>query len=329
VTNDDYDEDRDPLLVRPFILRDSGTPAKSSADDPSTQTWPAAAAPENRSPQAPDDADGADDPTAVVTLPPERVRGGSHRSGNRRRLLVVLAAAAAVLLGATAAGYAVLRPGIRPSVTAAQPGEPLPAVTGPPTSAPAVPVTSGPPSSETTPQRSTGAATTSASASASASVRPTTTVPTTVATTSTPTAGGKTSVSPTPILGIAPDPVAARTGVVRGQNGLCLDLNGGVPFDNNHVQAFVCNSSVAQTWTLAADGTLRVQDMCALVVGDGTVHITGCDGRTPAQWRVSGQRLINAASDGCLTDPSGGRTSGTGVTVTPCTGSAGQRWSLP
>ncbi|MET0423194.1 MAG: ricin-type beta-trefoil lectin domain protein, partial [Actinoplanes sp.] len=287
----------------------------SGADDPSTQTWPSAA--ETRAPRAPD---GADDPTAVIVLPPGRVRGGG---GNRRRLLIVGAAAAAVVLGATAAGYAVLRPGIRPSVTAAQPGEPLPAVTGPPTSAAAVPVTSAPASSPSS-HRSTGTA-----ATTSASVRPTTTAPSTVAGTSKPAVGGTASTSPTPVLGIAPDPVAARIGVVRGQNGLCLDLNGGVPVDNNHVQVFVCNTSVAQTWTLATDGTLRVLGMCALVVGDNTVHITGCDGRTPAQWRVSGQRLINAANDGCLTDPSGGRTSGAGVTVTPCTGSAGQRWSLP
>jgi hypothetical protein len=118
-------------------------------------------------------------------------------------------------------------------------------------------------------------------------------------------------------------------GVIRGQNGLCLDLNGAIAVDGNHVQVYDCNSTVAQTWTLATDGTLRVQGKCALAVGDNTVEIVSCDGRTPAQWRISNQRLINVATNTCLTDPSAGRRSATGVTVSICTGSAGQRWSLP
>ncbi|MEU8818442.1 RICIN domain-containing protein [Actinoplanes sp. NPDC048796] len=124
-------------------------------------------------------------------------------------------------------------------------------------------------------------------------------------------------------------PAAERVGVVRGQNGMCLDLNGGVPFDGNHVQVFGCNRSVAQTWTFASDGTLRVAGKCALVVGDGSIQIVGCDGRTTAQWRVSGQLVVNASNNGCLTDPSGGRWSGARVQVVNCDGSAKQRWSLP
>ncbi|MFG1994801.1 ricin-type beta-trefoil lectin domain protein [Actinoplanes sp. NPDC048988] len=124
-------------------------------------------------------------------------------------------------------------------------------------------------------------------------------------------------------------PAAERVGVVRGQNGMCLDLNGGVPFDGNHVQVFGCNRSFAQTWTFASDGTLRVAGKCALVVGDGSIQIVGCDGRTTAQWRVSGQLVVNASNNGCLTDPSGGRWSGARVQVVNCDGSAKQRWSLP
>ncbi|XVU22211.1 ricin-type beta-trefoil lectin domain protein [Actinoplanes sp. CA-054009] len=124
-------------------------------------------------------------------------------------------------------------------------------------------------------------------------------------------------------------PAAERVGAVRGQNGVCLDLIGGVPFDGNHVQVFECNRSAAQTWTIASDGTLRVAGKCALVVGDRSVEIVSCDGRTTAQWRISGQLVINAAENGCLTDPSGGRWSGSWVKVGDCDGSAKQRWSLP
>jgi hypothetical protein len=68
---------------------------------------------------------------------------------------------------------------------------------------------------------------------------------------------------------------------------------------------------------------------CALVTGDNTVHLAACDRRTTAQWRVTGVReLVNAATGGCLTDPSGGGRPGTRVLVVKCTGDANQSWSL-
>ena len=119
-------------------------------------------------------------------------------------------------------------------------------------------------------------------------------------------------------------------GVIRAGGNLCLDLNGGVPADGNHVQVFDCNNTVAQRWTLAADGTLRVVGRCAQVTADATVHIIGCDTRSAAQWRAGPDRtLVNLATSTCLTDPANGTRPATGVLVAACTGAPNQQWTLP
>ncbi|WP_250002536.1 ricin-type beta-trefoil lectin domain protein [Actinoplanes sp. M2I2] len=346
MTNGDHDDEQDPLLVRPFVLREPGTPD----DDESTQTWPAAGNPPPDQPiggQPHDQTTGnrppgdADAPTAVFHLPFRRHAAASApASTNRRRRLIVLAGTAAVVvLGASAAGFAALRDDVRPSVTTGLPGGPLPAATAPLTSSA---TTSVPATSDATGGRPRAGAATrpSPSAGASSSASPSAGTSSPTVPTGSPSAGEPISLVPPPTgdqtpttgapEGIAPSPPSTdRVGVVRGQNSLCLDLNGAVPFDGNHVQVYECNNTIAQSWTLATDGTLRVQGKCALAVGDNSIEVVTCDGRTPAQWRVSGQRLINAATNTCLTDPSGGARAGTGVTVATCAGSASQRWSLP
>lgn len=324
MTDDDYGEDRDPLLVRPFVLHDEG-----SAGDRSDQTWPSATTREVRSHRA---LEGADDPTAIFELPDDPsvpAPPPRHARPSRRRLVVLASAGAVLVLGATATGFAAFRSEVRPLTSAAQPADPLPAVTGPPTSS--APAPAGSASSSAAAENTTSASATSAapSVSASAGSSAPSGTPSPPAGASAPAANGEPTAAPAPPRFDLAPANAERAGTIRGQNGLCLDLNGGVAVDDNHVQAYECNGSPAQAWTFAADGTLRVVGKCALVVGDGTVHVVGCDGRTTARWQISGQRLINAANGGCLTDPSAGRTSGTGVTVTTCNGSAGQRWSLP
>jgi hypothetical protein len=311
VTDHDFGDDQDPLLVRPFVLQESESPDT----DPSTQTWPSATTREVRSQHASSD----EPPTQVIP------RVGALRRRFRRRFLVIGGIGAAVVLAATAAAFAALRPEVSPSVASGADSA-LPVVTGPaPTSSPPPPA--GSPSATTDGTRRFTSASVKASASLTASSGTPSSAPAGNRLTSAPTVGTSGggfglaqphNVSPT-----------ARTGTIRGQNTLCLDLNGNLPFDGNHVDVFGCNTTSAQVWTLATDGTLRVDGKCALIVGDNTVHIVACDGRTTAQWQVSDSKLINAANGLCLTDPSGGRSAGTPVTVTACGGSASQRWSLP
>jgi len=335
VTDDGHGDERDPLLVRPFVLHDSG----ALGDDESAQTWPSAAVRDVRSRDAPDNADA---PTAVLHLPFRRQHAAAASTirpaakGTRgRRLTVLVGVATVVVLSAAAAGYAALRDDVRPSVSTGLPGGPVPAATGPATTGAAGSPPSG---TSTTPFGRSGSdapgSTTKTGAPAGpiaqATSKPTGSpsagVP--IALDPSPNGGGKTTTPRSPEGSTPATPAGDRVGVIRGQNSLCLDLNGGVPFDGNHIQVFGCNETNAQTWTLAVDGTLRVLGKCALAAWDDSVRIVRCDGRTTAQWRLDNQRLINAASNDCLTDPSEGRRPGTGVRVSDCDGSASQRWSL-
>jgi len=305
VTDDDYDEERDPLLVRPYLRGDAG----AGGGDPSTQTWPSATTREVRSQSA---LEGADAPTTVLYLP------APPRRRFRRRALILVTACALVLLGATAAAVAALRGDYRPATSTALPEPPVPALGG---LVPTSTTRPAPAATSAVPRKSKRSATTAAAA---------TTGPAPTAKPGVTTDGedGKTVIAPGDEA--APElPVTDRVGTIRGQNGLCLDLSGGVAIEFNRIQVTECNGTDAQRWTLATDGTMRVQGMCALIVGDNTVHITGCDTRTTAQWRVSGQQLINEANGRCLTDPAAGATPGTTVTVTACNGRANERWSLP
>ena len=287
------DED-DPLLVRPYI---SNGPAASGT------TWPAAEAEPVRA-VASHRAD-ATVPIALPTAAP--VRG-------HRRALVLAAAGAALVLALAGAGFAALQTD-DPATVGALPADPV-STGSTPTPAPSA--TTAPGDLTTRPAVVPPPAVTTTAGRSPAS-RPAAT--TTRATTKPPA-----PTSPAATMSLAP--AVDRVGTVTGAGGLCLDLNGGVPADGNHVQVFVCNGSDAQRWTLAADGTLRVAGKCAQVIADSTVHIVGCDNRPAAQWRAGPNRsLVNAGR--CLTDPRAGTASGTGVLVTACTGAPGQQWSLP
>ncbi|AGL18354.1 RICIN domain-containing protein [Actinoplanes sp. N902-109] len=125
-------------------------------------------------------------------------------------------------------------------------------------------------------------------------------------------------------------PAADRTGVITLRFGVCLDLNGGVAVDDNHVQVFPCNGTAAQVWTLATDGTLRVDGKCARAGRDDAVRITTCGDRDDITWRVGGtSSLIHVATGQCLTDPAFGRQPGSGVRTDDCDGGRNQRWTLP
>jgi hypothetical protein len=322
LTDHDYGEDRDPLLVRPFVLGDSTSPAA----EPSGQTWPSATTREVRSHRA---LEGADAPTAIFrVVTPRRTRRPS-----RNRMLIGAAAGAALLIGGAIVGVAALRPDDTTPPSAVTLDDPPPLATGGPLAGTPSPVASPSASSRngaapTNPPRENGPAT---SGSVGAAAPGTAGVPTSAggATTASPSATEGDRAAPSPPNALVPEQPTGGTGAIRGQNSLCLDLNGGVAVEGNFIQVATCNGTAAQSWTLATDGTLRVSGMCAFVTGANTVAVTRCDGRTTAQWKISGQLLISAANARCLTDPSSGTEPGTAVRVSPCDGTATQRWSLP
>ncbi|MEV4704259.1 RICIN domain-containing protein [Actinoplanes sp. NPDC049316] len=303
--------DGEPLLVRPYIL---GGPA---APDPhaSAETWPETAAePAPRIGPVP----GPGAPAPATPGAPRR----------RRRVIGLVAAVALLVVAVAAFGlYSVLRPrpGATPQAIVDVSLPPYPASAA----AAASPTVSSPPTRGEAPagpaRRTSAAAGRPAAAPSSAAT----------AATSPPVASAPAEPAPNPLVSspaatLSPAPGSARTGTVTGAGGLCLDLNGAIPIEGNHIQVYECNRTAAQVWTLATDGTLRVMGMCAQAVADGGVHVTECDGRRAAQWRAGpGQTLVNLATGHCLTDPENGSRPGAWSEATGCTGTTGQHWRLP
>ncbi|MFC6567713.1 RICIN domain-containing protein [Actinoplanes utahensis] len=255
-------------------------------------------------------------------------RSASSRPGRRRRPSLLIGAGVAAV--ASVAGYALLRAADGPAVWTSMPGTSLPAAVGPPgsasTTASGVPARSGDSGGkadsgqgpESTEGRRTGEPSPTGVTSATPSAgRP-------AATTGTPT-----STVPAPPIGLLPNPITTGRGLLVTGNGLCLDLRGGDAAEGREVHIDDCNGTSPQRWRLNPDQTLEVLDMCAYLVGDGTVQLTRCDGRTTAQWQLFADgRLTNAATGQCLTDPSSGARPGRPVIVAACATGNNQLWTF-
>lgn len=295
----DNDESReDPVLVRPYV---KAVAEAEKAPDEEPETWPESAA------LPAELGDTLVQPAVTDEPAPERKpRPGLHplaRAG-------IFVGGAALALGVV--GYLILGPASDPDLT--QPGVALPAAPG---QAPLDPIRSVAPS-----------AVPSASVSASMSASPSAS-PSPSASQLSPSPSGKTSapVSTAPSdPGLAP-PASDRTGKITAASGRCLARGGLFGGDGSPVQVTGCMNVPVQTFTLAADGTLRVSDKCAQAGDDGSVRVGGCGDGDSGQWRAGPDgTLVNSAGGGCLTDP--GRLGGT-VTVSGCSGSQTQSWSLP
>jgi hypothetical protein len=304
----DSDDGTDPLLVRPFI-----------AGGGSAETWPSSAARPPRHARPVHRAVGT-----PIALPgrPAAPDAASTAGNRRRRALVIAGGGVAAVLALGAAGLAALTSGDGGEDATAP--RALPAAS--PASGAVVPSASRPASRSTAPtaiRRPGGGA----DPARTATSRPVTRAPGTRASTGDAATGGNGAPASD---GRAAAP-ADRVGVIVGPGGLCLDLNGNVPSDGNFIGVFTCNNTTAQNWTLATDGTLRVDGRCAQSIpGDNTVHIIGCDGRSSARWRAGANgSLTNTATSRCLTDPANGGSKGTAVRLNACTGDANQRWRLP
>ncbi|MFI5935219.1 ricin-type beta-trefoil lectin domain protein [Actinoplanes sp. NPDC051494] len=325
MTQQDDTADGDPLLVRPYIHAD--------APRPSAQTWPA--------------APPANDADATVVLP--RVAATDSPAGRRKRTggrsLLARAAGRSVrvltgnrsLLALAGAGFLVLLLGVAGLVAANRSGGPrtpqsfhdvtLPPWSTPVTGTPEATVAEPPapadaPRRTTADRTSTGRATSAAAATSASSSR------------ASAAPASSTSAAPSASAIAPPSPEIApvdRTGIITGTGGRCLDLNGGVVVDGNHVQVFACNGTTAQAWTLAADGTLRVSGKCAGSTFDSLVRIAPCDtAATTARWRPGTDgTLANVATGDCLTAPSEGRRTIPWVRTDDCDGDPDQRWRFP
>ncbi|MEU4425371.1 ricin-type beta-trefoil lectin domain protein [Actinoplanes sp. NPDC024001] len=303
-------DDRDPLLVRPFVLQEGG----HSEAPASAATWPADPAREI--------------PTQVIPAVPATPAPSVRRTLRRRSVLLAATGVAAVL---AVVGWAVLRPALTPTVSTSLADQQFPVISGP---APAASVTP----SDTSPAAAAGDADNSGGETADGvATEPraeSTSRPAVITTskapqkTTSPSVAAGTTAPPAPPADLVPSAQTDAAALVSG-NGLCLDLRGGDIDEGSDVHVDDCNGTSPQRWQLNSDRTLKVGDLCAYMEGTGEVELARCDGRNTAQWAMNNDgRLMNAANGRCLTDPHFGARPANEVVVAPCAGTSNQRWTF-
>jgi hypothetical protein len=127
----------------------------------------------------------------------------------------------------------------------------------------------------------------------------------------------------------------AAPGAVTGYGGKCVDVDHSGTANGTAVQLYTCNGSGAQSWTLAADGTIRALGKCLDVSSGGTADGTltqlwDCNGSAAQQWLVtSGNDLVNPHANKCFDATGNSSADGTRLEIWTCTGGANQKWTPP
>ncbi|KXK59987.1 glycoside hydrolase family 18 [Micromonospora rosaria] len=137
------------------------------------------------------------------------------------------------------------------------------------------------------------------------------------------------------VMGGGTPPPGGRTGPVTGIAGKCVDVAAAGTANGTAVQLYACNGTPAQTWTVAADGTLRALGKCADVTSAGTangtpVQLWDCNGTGAQVWQAQANgTLRNPASNRCLDATGNSSADGTRLQIWDCFGGANQVWRLP
>lgn len=105
------------------------------------------------------------------------------------------------------------------------------------------------------------------------------------------------------------------------------------------IQAYQCNSDLAQFWTYTHNRELVRNGDCMAVDGSNKVVLRSCNGNTAQQWTVNGTAtpngttasafgtIVNRGSGDCLTATS--TANFTQLTMATCTNAANQQWTGP
>ncbi|WP_328844022.1 ricin-type beta-trefoil lectin domain protein [Streptomyces sp. NBC_00258] len=121
---------------------------------------------------------------------------------------------------------------------------------------------------------------------------------------------------------------------VRGLAGKCVDVAGASSANGTPVQLYDCNSSAAQQWTVASDGSIRALGKCLDVTGNGTadgstVQLWDCGGGANQRWVVSAAGdIVNPQANKCLDVTGNSSANGTRLQIWTCSGGANQKWTV-
>jgi hypothetical protein len=116
-------------------------------------------------------------------------------------------------------------------------------------------------------------------------------------------------------------------------SSLCVDVRQNLASRGTPVQAYTCNDSPAQHWTLGTDKSVRASGHCLDVTGGATaagtpVELYTCNAGAAQQWEPDTDgTLRNPASGRCLTIPSDQTPQKAQLVLDDCTAADGQRWA--
>jgi predicted alpha-1,2-mannosidase len=123
--------------------------------------------------------------------------------------------------------------------------------------------------------------------------------------------------------------------ITSGIAGKCADDASRGTANGTHIQLWDCNGSVAQQFTVKADGSLGIMGKCMDVTNSGTangtkVQLYDCNGTGAQKWQQTANgSLLNPQSGRCLDDPNSTTTNGTQLQIYDCNGTNAQKWKLP
>ncbi len=130
--------------------------------------------------------------------------------------------------------------------------------------------------------------------------------------------------------------VSGSTGPIMAYGGMCLDDAGAGTANFNPIQVYACNSTGAQQWTIdTAGNTIQALGKCLDVQGGGTadgtlVDLYDCNGTGAQEWIPQGNgSFYNPQSNKCLDDTGWWASGGTQATISDCTDSYGELYTVP
>jgi hypothetical protein len=137
------------------------------------------------------------------------------------------------------------------------------------------------------------------------------------------------------LTGASPVGAADPVGPISGLAGKCVDVAGASSANGTAVQLFTCNGTAAQSWTMAAGGSVRALGKCldvtAASTADGAkVQLFDCNGTGAQQWTATaGHDLVNVPANKCLDVTGNTSSDATRLQIWTCTGAANQKWTVP
>ncbi len=135
------------------------------------------------------------------------------------------------------------------------------------------------------------------------------------------------------VYGHVPDGNTGTTRIRGQQSGRCIDIPSANPYDGAPLQIWDCNTTAAQAWTFAADGTIRAMGKCMDPAWAGTangteVNLVTCNGNPAQRFTLNATGdLVNLNANRCVDVRDNNPNNGGRLQLWDCAGTPNQKWS--